>query len=143
MGAYYTKEDITEYISKNTIIPFLFEAAEKQCPIAFTPDGPVWSLLCDNPDDYIHEAVAKGTELPLPPEIEVGIADVSQRTEWNKAAAEEYALPTEIWREVVERRKRYEEVREKIVTGAITSINDLITYNLDIRQFAQDVYRLL
>ena len=27
MGAYYTKEDITEYISKNTVIPFLFDAA--------------------------------------------------------------------------------------------------------------------
>ena len=30
MGAYYTKEDITEYISKNTVIPFLFDAAEGQ-----------------------------------------------------------------------------------------------------------------
>jgi hypothetical protein len=139
MGAYYTKEDITEYISKNTIIPFIFECVEKRCPIAFKPDGPVWSLLCDNPDDYIYEAVAKGRELPLPPEIEVGLADISQRTEWNKAATEEYALPTEIWREVVERHKRYEEVRERMVTGAITSINDLIISNLDIRQFAQDV----
>jgi hypothetical protein len=37
MGAYYTKEDITEYISKNTIIPFLFDAAKKKCPIAFKP----------------------------------------------------------------------------------------------------------
>jgi hypothetical protein len=27
MGAYYTKDDITEYISKNTIIPFLFDKA--------------------------------------------------------------------------------------------------------------------
>ena len=27
MGAYYTKEDITEYIGKNTVIPFLFDAA--------------------------------------------------------------------------------------------------------------------
>jgi hypothetical protein len=139
MGAYYTKEDITEYISKNTIIPFIFEAAERRCPIAFKPDGPVWSLLCNNPDDYIYEAAAKGIELPLPLEIEVGIADVSLRTEWNKAATEEYALPTEIWREVVERRKRYEEVHGKMVTGAITSINDLITSNLDIRQFAQNV----
>ncbi len=111
MGAYYTKEDIAEYISKNTIIPFIFEAAEKRCPIAFMPDGPVWSLLCSNPDDYIYEAIAKGIELPLPHEIEVGIADVSQRTEWNKAATEGYALPTETWREVVERRKRYGEVR--------------------------------
>ena len=30
MGAYYTKEDITEYIGKNTIIPFLFDQAPSQ-----------------------------------------------------------------------------------------------------------------
>ena len=29
MGAYYTQEDITEYISKNTIIPSLFDAARQ------------------------------------------------------------------------------------------------------------------
>ena len=29
MGAYYTKEDITEYIAQNTIIPFLLDAAER------------------------------------------------------------------------------------------------------------------
>ena len=28
MGAYYTKEDITEYISKNCVIPFIFEKVE-------------------------------------------------------------------------------------------------------------------
>lgn len=39
MGAYYTKEDITQYISKNTIIPFLFDAAREKCPIAFKPDS--------------------------------------------------------------------------------------------------------
>jgi len=41
MGAYYTKEDITEYISKSTVIPFLFATAEKKCAIAFKPDGAV------------------------------------------------------------------------------------------------------
>ncbi|MEK6700304.1 MAG: SAM-dependent methyltransferase, partial [Nitrospirota bacterium] len=35
MGAYYTKEDITEYISKNTVIPYLFDAAKQKCKIAF------------------------------------------------------------------------------------------------------------
>lgn len=35
MGAYYTKEDITEYISKNTIVPYLFDATEKRCSVAF------------------------------------------------------------------------------------------------------------
>jgi hypothetical protein len=35
MGAYYTREDITEYISKNTIIPFLFDQARRDCTVAF------------------------------------------------------------------------------------------------------------
>ena len=44
MGAYYTKEDITEYISRNTIVPFLFDAAQYSIPSAFKPGGPIWSL---------------------------------------------------------------------------------------------------
>ena len=42
MGAYYTKEDITEYISKNTVIPSLFDAARKGCRIAFEGEASVW-----------------------------------------------------------------------------------------------------
>ena len=49
MGAYYTKEDITGYISRNTIIPFLFGAAKKECPVAFRPGGGVWHLLQRQP----------------------------------------------------------------------------------------------
>jgi Eco57I restriction-modification methylase len=138
MGAYYTKEDITEYISKNTIIPYIFEATQEKCIIAFNADGPVWSLLRENPDRYIYDAVKKGCDVPLPPEVAVGEKNIAQRGEWNKPATEVYALPTEIWREVVARRTRYSEVRAKLASGEITSINDLMTYNLDIRQFAQD-----
>ncbi len=64
---------------------------------------------------------------------------IERRKEWNKSAPSEYALPTEIWREVVDRRKRYTEIRDKIDKGEITHINDFITYNLNIRQFTQDV----
>ena len=139
MGAYYTREDITEYISKNTVIPFLFDAAREKCGIAFEGEQSVWRLLQADPDRYIYPAVRKGVELPLPPEIAAGLQDVSRRGEWNRPAPEGYALPTEIWREVVARRRRYEEVWGKLVDGEVRSINDLITYNLDIRQFAQDV----
>ena len=140
MGAYYTKEDITEYISKNTIIPFLFDKAKKACKIAFEGDTSVWNLLQEDPDRYIYDAVKKGVKKDLPPEIDIGIDDVSKRSDcWNTLASEEYALPTEIWRETVARRQRYETVRSKLANGEITDINDLITYNLDIRQFAQDV----
>jgi hypothetical protein len=139
MGAYYTKEDITEYISKNTVIPFLFDSARKKCAVAFDGDNSVWRLLQDDPDRYIYDAVKAGVDLPLPDEIAAGLDDVSRRTEWNKPAPSEYALPTEIWREVVARRKRCEEVKGKLQRGEVRFIDDLITYNLDIRQFAQDV----
>lgn len=139
MGAYYTKEDITDYISKNTILPFLMDETQRHYPKAFTLDGEIWGMLQDSGDRYVYEAVKKGVELPLPSEIEAGVAVVSQRGEWNRPADSDYALPTEIWREVVDRRKRYQEVTEKISSGQISQINDLITYNLNIRQFVQDL----
>ncbi|CCF84867.1 conserved hypothetical protein [Nitrolancea hollandica Lb] len=138
-GAYYTKEDITGYIGQSTIIPFLFDAAHKECRIAFDSEQSVWWLLQADPDRYIYEAVKKGVASPLPPEIAAGLSDIAQRNHWNRTAPEEFALPTEIWREVVARRKRYEEIHRKLAAGEVHSIDDLITYNLDIRQFAQDV----
>ena len=169
MGAYYTKEDITGYISRNTVIPFLFDAAKKGCPVAFGPDGGVWRLLRDDPDRYIYPAVGHGitwnardaadpkrldspspstgegrsegdgAPLPLPDEIAASIDDVSKRGGWNSPAPDDYALPTETWREVVARRKRYAEVRAKLAAGQVQDVNDLIILNLDIERFATDV----
>jgi hypothetical protein len=139
MGAYYTKEDITGYISQNTIIPFLLDAARKDCAIAFDKNAGVWRLLQDDPDRYMYEAVRYGTKLPLPTDISAGLNDVKMRTGWNKSAPSDYALPTEIWREVVERLRRYKEIRGKLAKGDAHEVNDLITLNLDVRQFAQDV----
>jgi hypothetical protein len=139
MGAYYTKEDITGYISQNTIIPFLLDATRKDCAVAFDKTGGVWRLLRDDPDRYIYEAVRHGIDLPLPPDIAAGIDTIGKRAGWNRSAPPEYALPTEIWREVVDRRQRCEELREKLTSGEVREVNDLITLNLDIRQFAHDV----
>ena len=146
MGAYYTKEDITEYIGRNCIVPYLFEAVKKADAKPFAADGPVWRILKDNPDRYIFAAVRKGAELPLPPEIEKGVDTAKpdlrkRREEWNRPTPEKYALPTEIWRETVARRQRHAEIRAKIEEGEIADIHDFITYNLDIRLFAEDVIR--
>ncbi|HAA34399.1 MAG TPA: hypothetical protein DCD97_03720, partial [Firmicutes bacterium] len=134
---------ITGYISKNCIIPFLFDEIKRNYPEAFKPESPLWRSLKENPDRYIYDAVKKGVELELPPEIAAGLDPeqpdlLERRKEWNKPAAPEYALPTEIWREVVERRNRYFEVKAKIEKGEIREINDFITCNLNILQFAQD-----
>jgi hypothetical protein len=103
MGAYYTKEDITEYISQNAVIPFLLDRARKDCPIAFAPEGSIWRLLRDDPDRYIHDAMKRGADRALPPDIAAGVENVKKRAHWNRAADEDYAQPTEIWRESIER----------------------------------------
>ena len=151
MGAYYTKEDITGYISRNTVIPFLFDRAKKACSIAFKPDGAVWRLLQDDPDRYFYEAVRHGItyefrkneavaqKRDLPQDVAAGMDDVSKRDGWNKPAPPDFALPTETWREHVARRHHFDEVYAKLASGEVTAINDLITYNLDIEKFAQDV----
>ena len=145
MGAYYTKEDITEYISKNTIVPYLFDAAKKKCAVAFELGSAVWRLLEEDPNRYIYPAARKGVidglgeVIPLPEEIGKGIKSVSQRGGWNRPADPDYALATETWREHVSRRQRCLEIREKLQKGEIHEINDFITYNLDIREFAEEV----
>ena len=48
-------------------------------------------------------------------------------------------LATETWREYVERRQRCLEVRDRLSRGQVQDIDDLITLNLNIRQFMQDV----
>jgi hypothetical protein len=149
MGAYYTKEDITGYISQNVIIPRLIDLAKAKCPVAFEATGYVWRLLRDNPDLYIYPDTRKGTELLLPDPIEAGRGDVSRRGMWNRLAAPEYGttakredgsgIVTETWRECVARRGRYRELRAKIELGAVANHDDLVANNLDIRQFVQDV----
>src|SRR5207249_2876881 len=71
MGAYYTKEDITEYISKNTLLPFLLDETRAKCKVAFeNPEGPTaWDLLRDDPDRYIYPSVRHGVLEPLPDNI--------------------------------------------------------------------------
>ena len=158
MGAYYTKEDITEYISKNTVIPFLFDSARQKCRIAFEGESSLWRLLQADPDRYIYDAVKSGVidkngniipESVLPDFVQKGMYDPKARMfdkRYNLGEADlrdgdgnKLTLPTETWREYVERKKRCLELRAKLANGDVRDINDLITYNLNIRQFAQDV----
>jgi hypothetical protein len=161
MGAYYTKEDITDYIGKNTILPFLFDSARNRCKSAFDGPNSVWVHLQQEPDRYIYPAVRHGISwnyIPghpnlgepldkpreLPAEIAKGLDTskpnlIERRKDWNKPAPADFGLPTEIWRETVARRQRCEELRAKLAAGEVHDINDFITLNLDIRRFAQDV----
>lgn len=149
MGAYYTKEDITEYIAKNCILPFLFDAVAKTSSRDdFKPTGYVWQTLKNSGDRYIYDAVKKGYitdwRNKIPANIAKGLDTASpdllvRRSDWNTPTSESFALPTEIWRETIERLQRCESLLQKIGAGKITQINDFITYNLNIRLFAEDL----
>lgn len=166
MGAYYTKEDITEYIGRNCILPYLFDQVKSDTADsakAFASDGYVWRALRDSGDRYIFDAVKKGyanfgqipeniargiitedmrqeySETPVGelPDNHIPLAEL--RADWNSRTPEPWGLPNEIWRETIERLQRCDDILGKIRRGEITSINDFITYNLDIRTFAADI----
>lgn len=158
MGAYYTKEDITEYISKNTVVPHLLEHTRARCKVAFEGDTSVWTLLKNDPGRYIYPAMKTGVvdtsgntvpETALPDFVQKGMHDPKARmferrynlgeALFHTATGERGTLPTETWREYVERRTRCLSLGEKLANGEVRSIDDLITFNLDIRQFMQDV----
>jgi hypothetical protein len=101
MGAYYTKEDITDYICKYTILPFLLDKIDLNVAQELTSIDPL-----------IYEAVKTPD-----------------------------TLPTETEREYAARQKRYEQIGLDFATGKIATVNDLITYNLDIRAFTSDWLR--
>lgn len=77
--------------------------------------------------------------MPLPAEIAAGIDDISARDGWSRTALAEIGLPTEVWREAIARRDLYQRIKVKLAAGEVRSISELVTLNLDIRQFAQDV----
>lgn len=166
MGAYYTKEDITEYIGRNCILPYLFDqvrTATKDSAKEFDPGGYVWRTLSESGNRYIFDAVKKGyddfdkipesiargiitddmrkeySETPVGdlPDSHVPLAEL--RSEWNTRTPDQWGLPNEIWRESIDRLQRCGDILGKINRGEITSINDFITYNLDIRTFASDL----
>jgi len=158
MGAYYTKEDITQHIGKNTILPFLFDAVQTKCERMFEVGSSVWQLLREDPDRYIYESMQYGVldhgleviaESYLPTFVRKDMHDPKGRvtdTRYNLDQSDLLAadglrltLPTETWREYVARRNRCLDLRQRMVNGLICSIADCVTHNLDLRQFAQDV----
>ena len=143
MGAYYTKEDITEYIGRNTIIPYLLEATAKSYPEAFAQEGPFWTFIRQSGDCFLYDAVKKGVHEAIPEDIACGFdteaPDLLERRKfWNNATPANIGLPTEIWRETIERIGRYNEIVDRIRDGRLGAVNDLITYNLNTPKIAYD-----
>lgn len=83
-----------------------------------------------------------GTDLDLPPTVAAGLEDATQRQNWNETADPAYGLPRETWREHVSRRKWIVSLRSQLRSGEVTDSDKLVTLNLDLAQFAEDVITL-
>jgi hypothetical protein len=110
MGAYYTAEDITVYISKHTIMPYIFSTIQQSFPMALAANSPFWCFLQAHLDRY------------LPP-----------------ALLSEDSLPVETEHEYQCRRVRLRQITRELATRASIDYRDFIIYNLDARRIARDI----
>lgn len=147
MGAFYTQEDITEFISKNSIIPALFNPILTEDD-AFRPGGYANALLKEDPVKYIYDSVKYGytTEWKqcIPADIAIGIDKstgnlTGRRLRWNEKADAQFGCIKESWRDVITRFERCDTFISAVENDEIKDTKDLITYNIDIRLFAQDL----
>ena len=132
-GAYYTKEDVTGYMTANTLVPVFLERLLKRVRVN------LWRLVAIDPDRYVWSSVKHGCELPLLPEI------VKEATSWPRPSWDtlevppELGLPAESWWEVVDRRKHVQRIMDAARAGDINSIDLCITNNLDVETLAVDL----
>jgi hypothetical protein len=144
MGAYYTKEDITEYISKNTV--------SRSCS---TPPGPSarWPLKIPTarPSGICSAKIPTATSIPpcatartktfrrKSPPASIAKADVieARKAGTNPRPANTRCPPKSGAKSspAGSVTRSQEETRR----GEVREVNDFITLNLDLRQFAQDV----
>ena len=123
-GAYYTKPDVTGYMSTSTIIPAVVDRLVE----AGLEDPCV--LLPYSGDRYLHSVLGygRGVDLPdgdLPPgEYPDPSLDI--------------ALPGERWCDVTYRRRRYKELVALVDGGGVTTIDEAVTTNLDLAGLMED-----
>lgn len=128
-GAFYTKEDVTGFMTSNTILPVFLDSISAVTNIDF-------DLVKDNPLRYIPEGMRFGCELDLPGEI--AITDMNEVGLLDDIADKNMGLPGERWREVLERRSKVSLLEERLSTQQNLNVDALITANLDLLTFTLD-----
>ena len=130
-GAYYTPHDVTAYMVAQALIPRILDDFEE-------PES-LFELIQSDPDRYLQPSMLKGwdgdagewTVLPA----ELNDAWIAGPSAWGvlDSAAEsgQHNLSAETWVETLHRRDRVDEIRRRARVGELSSVNDLITYNLN------------
>lgn len=131
-GAYYTKEDVTYFMTSSTLLPAFIERLEERTNI-----NP-WQRLTASPERYVWQSLSYAVDEPLPEEIRVEESSFP-RPAWNSTAPDSHGLPGETWWELVYRRDRYKAVVEDLAEGRIASVDSALSANIDLETLAVDV----
>ncbi|HEY0229062.1 MAG TPA: DNA methyltransferase, partial [Mycobacterium sp.] len=131
MGAYYTKEDVTHFMTSSTLLPVVLSRLEA---IGIE----VWSLLSADPGRYLWDGLSYGIATPFPEDIEAERVS-SVRPDWLDAPPEDIAHPGESWWDVDFRRKEYQRLVARLTAGEIDAVDEAVTENLDLETLAVDV----
>lgn len=133
-GAYYTKEDVTGYMCRHTILPWVLDRATtlaKERSAEFNP----WPLLKKDPPRYLPESLLHGSLTPLPSHLDLDSEQGFQRaTDEN----DPLRLPTESWLECWSRREQASAAIQALAEGQILDPNSAVTLNVDLHRLLSD-----
>jgi hypothetical protein len=136
LGAYYTKEDITEYIVEKTVMPVILGRLLRSVPSASVT---LADLLKLDPVAYIPPSMSTGVGVDLPSHVEAGTEEPRARGTWNGLADPEVSNTNETWRDVVRRRETLRENRRLLASGVLPTVEELVSLNVDLQQLIVDL----
>ncbi|MFY2791019.1 Eco57I restriction-modification methylase domain-containing protein [Rhodococcus sp. MALMAid1271] len=131
-GAYYTKDDVTHFMTTSTLLPVFLERLQARTGI-----NP-WDYVAKQPAAYVWDSLMYGLGEPVPSEIDHE-RKAFPRPAWNGRAPETHGFPGETWWEVEQRRTHYDEILTRAQAGDIDTVDEAVTANLDLESLATRV----
>lgn len=133
MGAYYTKEDVTHFMTRSTLLPVIVSRLE-------AIDVPVWDLLPNDADGYIWDQMKHGAEIRFPDSIEAERVS-HRRPSWLGDVPVEIGLPGESWWEIDARRDNLAATFELLKAGKITTVDAAVSANINLEKVTVDAIK--
>lgn len=132
-GAYYTKEDVTGYMTSSTLLPLFLERLQ-----AATGINP-WTKVAADPRRYIWDSVKHGADLPLPAGLESALLSGTATDGGGTDLPDALALPAESGWEVLDRRRWLDDLTTRLASGEVNNADATVDVNVDLLTLAIDV----
>lgn len=129
-GAYYTKEDVTGYMSGLAITPVLIDQL-----ISKTGLSP-WHLLPTDPHRYLPAGLLYGSEVPVPERVLE--ADPAMAGVHDEIAGGDIGIPGERWRETLDRQSHTARLIASLAVGEVNTTEAAVSANLDLQTLVLD-----